>query len=624
MQALVDRIPARLRGPIAWLVPVLFALWLHRDGLQTWFFQDDFAWLGLLRQVHNAGDVMRALFDPAAQGTIRPWSERGFFLLFEYLFGVDNLPFRIAVFTTMLANLAMIVWMMRRITATWAAGAIAGIVWMANTALVTVMTWSSAFNEALCPFFLLASLILFIRFIDTGRHLFWWLQVAVFSLGFGVLETNVVYPALALSWVLFMVPAERWRSLVLSLVPLFAISVGYFFLHRALAPIPQTGAYALHFDRGIFRTLGLYAKWSLVPTDAGAVWKSRRLVPIIYTICELGIAAFAIREVIARRRSSLFYLAWFLITLAPVVPLPEHRIEYYLTMPLIGLAMLAGHAFSRWRIPATIAISLYMLGMVPVTLTAERRILTKTDAVRGMVEGVAQARQRHPDKVILLDGIETELYNNAFGHSPFFALGIDDVYLTPDSERRINALPDVLDLRDAVLQPAIALKVIKRDGAVVYSFSGNHLRNITEEYGRSAPSRLMNRLPGYVDPGKTLFASFLGPEWLPAESGFRWMPAQATVRLRGPGLGGGNLTIDGYCPAEQLRQAPKRLWVNVDGISVGETKIGESESSFQRLFPLPPAFWGRDSIQVQLRVNPTLVQGGREHGLVIGRIAVTP
>ena len=94
-----------LGNAIWWLVPIVFLFVLYADGLQTWFAQDDFAWLSLLRDVHSFHDVIHTLFAPAAQGTIRPWSERGFFLLFESLFGLDSLPFRICVFVTMTANL---------------------------------------------------------------------------------------------------------------------------------------------------------------------------------------------------------------------------------------------------------------------------------------------------------------------------------------------------------------------------------------------------------------------------------------------------------------------------------------------------------------------------------------
>ena len=126
---------------LAWAAPVAFLLWLWFDGLKTWFVADDFAWLSLLRNVHSFPDLLHALFAPAAQGTIRPWSERGFFLLFESLFGIDSLPYRICVFLTIAADLALIVWITRRITGSLLAGSAAAILWTANGALATVAAW---------------------------------------------------------------------------------------------------------------------------------------------------------------------------------------------------------------------------------------------------------------------------------------------------------------------------------------------------------------------------------------------------------------------------------------------------------------------------------------------------
>ena len=158
----------------------------------------------LLREVHSFRDVIHTLFAPAAQGTIRPWSERGFFLLFESIFGLDSLPFRICVFVTMAANLTLVAWITRRITGSPAAGAFAAMLWTANAALVTVMSWNSSYNEALCSFVSARALALFIRYVETGRPAWWWWQLVVFTLGFGALEINVVYPALAAAYVLFV------------------------------------------------------------------------------------------------------------------------------------------------------------------------------------------------------------------------------------------------------------------------------------------------------------------------------------------------------------------------------------------------------------------------------------
>src|ERR1700691_3321228 len=153
----------RMHRLLWWLLPIACLFWLYSDGLKAWFMADDFAWLGLLRQVHASRSLLNALFAPEAQGTIRPWSDRGFFLLFETLFGLDSLPFRICVFITMAANLTLVAWITRRITASPVAGPLAAVLWTANASLSTVMAWSSAYNEALCPLFLLAALACFIR-----------------------------------------------------------------------------------------------------------------------------------------------------------------------------------------------------------------------------------------------------------------------------------------------------------------------------------------------------------------------------------------------------------------------------------------------------------------------------
>src|SRR5438309_2170724 len=56
-----------------WLVPLFWCLALYWQGLFTWFQADDFAWLNL--QVHSWNDLLKALFTPQAQGTVRVWSE---------------------------------------------------------------------------------------------------------------------------------------------------------------------------------------------------------------------------------------------------------------------------------------------------------------------------------------------------------------------------------------------------------------------------------------------------------------------------------------------------------------------------------------------------------------------
>jgi hypothetical protein len=627
----------RALNVLLWLGPVFFLFWVFWEGLQCWFIADDFAWLGLLRQYNSLGDLPSILFAPAAQGTIRPWSERGFFLLFESLFGLDDLPFRIAAFTVMSGNLLLVAWLTRRVTLSTAAGCLAAVLWAANTALVTPMTWSSGFNQVLCPFFLLSALVLFIRFAETGRRRFWWAQLLVFVLGFGALEINVIYPALAAAWVLFVAVPARRRKLLLSIVPLFAVSVVYFVLHRTVAPLPASGVYALHFDGRIFRTLAIYGKWSLLPVDWPNFGHSPGLGKAIVGCEIVALTVLFAAESRKRRVLVLFFVSWYLIALAPVLALPDHRTDYYLTIPLIGLSMLAAwgclcawNAASRtmvWRFVAVAAILAYLSGMVPVSRSGTHWWREKTKAVRGLVLGVEAARQSHPGKVILLDGLNSTLYSDSIGQGALYATSEDSVYLTPGSEATIQSAPDLGDLDRAVPDPAVALHAIRSDQVVVYSVAGDHLRNITDAYERSALQRFPalnqagNQYPNRIDVGNPLYSWLLGSSWLPPEAGVRWMPGRATVRLKGPKTGD-RLLLEGFFPEGQLLGAPRVLEVSADGIPLGDTQITNPESFFRRLFAMPPSVMGRESVEIEIHVDPVTHKDGQEYGVVFGKIMI--
>src|SRR6202008_1289781 len=85
-----------------------------------------------------------------------------------------------------------------------------------------------------------------------------------------------------------------------------------------------------------------------------------------------ALAAFTVAQVRRGKKAPLFFAAWFGILLAPVLPLRNHLSEYYLTLPTIGLAMLAGWALvSDWRSPplrkaAAAALLLIYLSPLPV------------------------------------------------------------------------------------------------------------------------------------------------------------------------------------------------------------------------------------------------------------------
>jgi len=113
------------------LIPGLFLVVLYSGTFHIWFREADFTWLGLLRDVHSFRDLIDALFRPVAQGTIRPWSERGFFMLCEYLFGLSAVPFRLTLFLTVALDLLLLGLLTARLTSSYWAAVVATVLWVA-------------------------------------------------------------------------------------------------------------------------------------------------------------------------------------------------------------------------------------------------------------------------------------------------------------------------------------------------------------------------------------------------------------------------------------------------------------------------------------------------------------
>jgi hypothetical protein len=613
----------RVPDAALWLLPLVLLFWLYREAFDTWFVADDFAWLSLPRLVRQHHDLLHELFAPMAQGTIRPWSERGFFLLLETLFGLDQLPFRIVAFATAAADVLLIAWTARRLTASRLAGALAPVLWIANTALVRPITWSSAYNELMCPLFLLSALALFIRYVETGRAVFWWAQFAVFVLGFGALEINVVYPAIAAAWIVLV---RKKLRVLRAVVPLAAVSAAYFALHRWLAPIPSSGPYAVHLDFSIVKTLALYCRWLVVPEPVSRFGAGPFVKGLVLAISAAGLVACAVYAW-KERREFLFGVAWFAITLAPLLPLADHRTPYYIAIPSIGIALFAAACaaeFARRSAPQrilTAAVLIFWLSFVSRITAAEVHWWrTQSENVRTLVLGVDAARHTHPGQAIAIQGVTATLFDLSFTDSVFARLAIPDVYLTPETVltgTRSSAA-------DYVLDPVVMAHGITHGEVVVYSLESDHLRNITEGYRRQLSGRPVDRLPSHIDVGNILYSWLLGPEWLPVESGIRWMPGKATLRMGVP-AGAKRLELEGRCPSSQLSAVPRTLMVLVDGILASNTRIYDSERTFHRLIPLPADMLAdKDAVEIEIRVSPVDRIDGQDYGLVFGKVALVP
>ncbi len=513
-----------------------------------WFVNDDFAWLGLPAEARAHG-LLYALFSPFAQGTVRVLSERVFFLAFSDLFGLHALPYHLWVLATWLLAVALVQRIGEILTESRAAGLLAALVWAANSNAAPAVAWASAYNQILCAALLLAA---FYSRLREWRAAEWVFYLA----GFGALEVMVMYPFLAALHAFCVdrkrLPGTGWLFLPAAL---FAA------LHFTFIPKSPDSVYALAVDHRLAGTVKTYLSWMLEPASAALgpnIEAYRTPEKILGLLFVLALTGFVIRCLMRKQWIVLFFCGWFLLLLAPVLLLPEYLMFYYLTLPSIGLAWLAGWAVSSaynsgpgLRIAAVGLAAIYC-AVSAAGIDAEVRLY----AVRGqrmhaVMEGVAAAVAAHPGNTIALEGADTQLVNSGFKDRPFRLVGAPQVSLLPDGAEALPAQ-------------------VASGQARVLKVTGDGTRDVTEAY--------------FVDVGNPAYAGRLGPTWYPIENGFRWAPKTATVRVAGPPARGGKLHVTGFAPG------PGTLVFRVGSALIGyRATISKPGEAFALDFPLPPA-----------------------------------
>ena len=475
----------RIRKAAYWAIPPLLSLLIYWPGLTAWFQKDDFVWLNLHIMLENGEGLGRVLFAPFSQGTIRTISERVYFLSFYYLFGMNAFPFRLLGFLTHVANLALLCIVCRKLTGMRSAGFWAAILYTVNSALAVALSWTAIYYEILCTFSFLLNLWLLMRYAETDkrRYLIWhWLA---FLLGFGVLELNVVYPAMATLYALC-----RARHLIWRIIPMFIPSAIYTAIHFAVTTPAASGPYKMFWDASMLKTLWTYWVWSLGPSRLSIIGIPPTFLRSAATVFLIaGLCGFLGWKLWRREWVAALFPGWFLIVLAPLLPLRDHVSEYYLTVPLIGLAMWGGWAIacgwrsSVWlRVAAMSLVAIYLAVSIPLTHIVSKSFHDRSLRIEALVTGVAAQYKGQEGKAIVLKNAEAEMIRSAIYHNPFRIYGFGDAYLVPEDEERFRSDPMHDVMKDRFIAAKELSRMIEENRAVVYDVRDEHVVDITGRY----------------------------------------------------------------------------------------------------------------------------------------------
>jgi len=609
-----------------WLLPPLVCLLLYWPGLWAWFQQDDFAWLNLAQDLREGKSLWSAMFRPSHdQGSLRPLSERAYYLALPAVFGLNAFPFRLLAFLTQFGSLWLAAALVGRISGSPAAGVLASLLWIVNSKLFVVMTWPAGFNLILCGFLLLLALHLFLRHIDTGRNIYLAGCWAAFLTGFGVLETNAVFPLLAAGYALAFSRRSLWKTL-----PMFGASAIFTAMHVFVIPKATHGPYAVMLDFRIPLTLWKYWQWAFIPegmTDYTKLpgWAGPAMA-WLFTCTLLGYAAWQARRA---RWAPLCYLGWFVVTVLPVLAAPQHMSDYYLTLPALGVGMLGADAVwyawrQGWRLraPALALTALFVYSQAPAARGGSQWWHDRSQRGREWLMQLKAAHSQHPNKVILLTGVNDDLFWNAMAHHAPRAAGMLHVYLAPGADAGITPHPELTGVHKFVYPLDRFAERFPLGEVEVYRVHGTGLEKVTDLYRRTTAAGLIGPV-WWMDVADPAEEWRLKSGWHRIEGHYRWTAGRAEVEIPGPERAGQQFWTRGYGPDQLLSAGPVRVTVSLDGSVIGVWELNQA-GDFEFRAPLDKRWVGKERLRLLVEVSRTmkLPNDERELGIIFGRFGI--
>jgi len=568
-----------------------------------------------------------------AQGTIRLFSERLFFLTLGSIFDLNIVPFKIVVFSTQFANLALVMLIVRRLTGSAPAGFLAPILWCAGMALAEPLAWSSAYNEVLISFCFLLAFFFRLRWIDSSERRYRYLEWLPFLFGFGVLETIVIYPALAMLYAICCAPKTLRSTL-----PLFVPAAAFVGFHFLVVPPSSDARYQLTFQpASILVTLWKY--WAMA---AGALRTSLpETFPIIVVVAvSAALALWVALELYRGKRLALFLLLWFPLTLAPVLPLDKHVSDYYLAVPTLGLAMLAawaavgqvvnlrrvvnpppGRLPSYSTMAAIILIPAYLFSSFPAVHTTELTRFEQGRNMRNLLRGMDPYVDQAEGKFVLLQNVSEDLFSAGLLDRPLNLIGMPRVYVAPGSAVPAWLHSEYPQIANYEMSWQDAYDLVTHGRAVVFSVAGQPA-DTTADFTKSLAIYQALHAADILNVGDPEAAPRLGDGWYPVEGTTRWTKREASLWMESSSPDQ-RIYVRGYCPEQLLQAGPLDLMVEAGGKLVANFQIKQSNwFTFDAALPEQVSGKGRVNIHLQVSRTYRAPNDSRELGLIFATFTV--
>jgi hypothetical protein len=608
-------------------IPVVFFLLCCWPAFQAFFIGDDFVYLRIRQQHEDGVSLRKLLLSPGPSGGWRPVGERLTFYLSQRFAPGNQRPFHAVMVLTQIGSLLLLSAIAMRLTGSRIAATAAPVFWIVNPNLAETLAWCTSYMQILCGFCILLTFYAFLRYVDDGRAGFLALSWAAFLFGFLVMESNLVFPALAGGWALLY--SRRHLRTVL---PMAVVSIAFAVLHFLFIKSDETAAYAMYFDpASLAQVLWRYTRWFFRPPNidylAGLHWAFTSAWAALAFFALMG---FTVCTAWRRDFRAALFAFFFLALLAPVMPLREHISGYYLTLPGIGMGLLGGWALARamrsrlaWRVLAFALLAGWLIEMPWGMFQTSRWWRGYSRESRDFITGLKEAAKLAGGKLMVVSGVSDRVYWNCLYYGCAEAMGVRRLFLSPEWTPAEPA-PGGLTLNLNMIADDESLAAGLRAGTVgLYDIQGRKVLDRTQsalakvQAGRFEP-------PMSVNAGDPAQQDWLWGDWYPIENGFRWTGKVAGVVLDGPLENGKNLVLTGYCADVPGRPASRELRIRLNEVALPPHALGECKGAFRYRFRAPGEIAMLRRVRVRLELSQTFRTGSdqRQLGLIFGTVGL--
>lgn len=232
-----------------------------------------------------------------------------------------------------------------------------GLIFAVHPVHAEAISWISAGNEPLCAIFYLSSLYFYVLFRTTGKTLFQYISVFLFSMALLTKEMAITLPGIIILYEIIYYkkdPFRRFRSII----PFVCTLSGYLLLRSLILKNNVTASVPfLHHVKAVVQIIGRYLSLLVLPVNQKVLYDismESDLLSWKIAVSFLAILAFIVGGYhLAKRDPDIsFCIGWFFITIFPVsgIPVilhPALLADRYLYLPSFGFALLTAYLI-RW------------------------------------------------------------------------------------------------------------------------------------------------------------------------------------------------------------------------------------------------------------------------------------